>query len=192
MADLGLPDEQIKEILDYKERAYRLVAQVRRHSAAQIASMLVEATDHVKGFERILGDASESIGFEVERLGQTGEPEGVATALITASPGDQKVLYRFTYDAKSSVSGKASTHNVGISGLARHKKDHNAEHALVVVATCDPGEPPKPSPTRRLPPRSVVTCQQTFETIQGGSEKCWWRLAPSLSLEPATSRTSLT
>ena len=24
---------------------------------------------------------------------------------------------------------------------------------------------------------SVTRCQETFETIQGGSEKCWWQLA---------------
>jgi hypothetical protein len=39
--------------------------------------------------------------------------------------------------------------------------------------------------------RSVPTCLQTLKTIQGGSQKRWWRLARSLSLEPATPRTSM-
>jgi Histidine kinase-, DNA gyrase B-, and HSP90-like ATPase len=139
MTDIGLPDDQLREILNYRERAYRLVAQVRRHSASQIVTMLLESTNHPKGFERIVGDALENLGFGVERLGQSGEPEGIATALITpvaptkADDGDQKVAYRFTYDAKSSASGKVATHNIGMSGLARHRKQHGADHTLVVA-----------------------------------------------------------
>jgi hypothetical protein len=136
MADLGIPDDRLKEISDYRERAYRLVAQVGRKSAAQIAAMLLETTNHIKGFERIVGDALEHIGFSVERLGASGEPEGVATALITAAVGatqDQKRLYRFTYDAKSSVHGKVSTGNIGFAGLARHRDEYMADHALVVA-----------------------------------------------------------
>ena len=133
MADIGIPDDRIKEISDYRERAYRLVAQVGRKSAAQIATMLLEATDHPKGFERIIGDALEHIGFSVERLGQSGQPEGVATANITAASGDVPQVYKFTYDAKSSQKGKASTHNVSPSTLARHRKDSGADFALVVA-----------------------------------------------------------
>ncbi|MEI9988470.1 MAG: ATP-binding protein [Rhizomicrobium sp.] len=136
MADIGISDDRIKEISDYRERTYRLVAQVGRRSAAQIASMLVEATNHEKGFERIIGDALEHIGFAVERLGQSGQPEGIATANITAASsgsGDVRQAYSMTYDAKSSARGKASTHNVGFSTLARHRIDAGANYALVVA-----------------------------------------------------------
>ena len=90
-------------------------------------------TDHAKGFERIIGDALEYIGFSVQRLGQAGQPEGVATAIISPAAEDTKVAYRFTYDAKSAQKGKVQTHNVGVAGLARHRKDHNANHTLVVA-----------------------------------------------------------
>jgi hypothetical protein len=136
MTDIGIPDDRLKEISDYRERAYRLVAQVGRRSAAQIATLLVEATNHAKGFERIVGDALEHIGFSVSRLGASGEPEGVATAPITAAFGtveDKKRLYKFTYDAKSSQHGKVSTQNIGFAGLARHRADYQADHTLVVA-----------------------------------------------------------
>jgi len=119
MLDIGIHEHRLTEIRDYKDRALRLVAQVRRRSAAQIATMLKNATAHPKGFERIIGDALEYLGFSVERLGASGEPEGVATAVITPGRGDTKVAYKFTYDAKSSESGRAKTHNVGVAGLAR-------------------------------------------------------------------------
>jgi hypothetical protein len=133
MADIGIHEHRLAEIRDYKDRALRLVAQVRRRSAAQIATLLKNATAHPKGFERIIGDALEYLGFSVERLGASGEPEGVATAVITPGTGDTRVAYKFTYDAKSSESGRAKTHNVGVAGLARHRKDHGADFTLVVA-----------------------------------------------------------
>lgn len=133
MADIGIHEHQLLEIRDYKDRALRLVAQVRRRSAAQIATLLRSATAHPKGFERIIGDALEYLGFSVDRLGASGEPEGVATAVVTPATGDVRVAYKFTYDAKSSETGRAKTHNVGVAALARHRKDHNADYTLVVA-----------------------------------------------------------
>ena len=139
MADIGLSTDQLSEIREYKDRAYRLVAQVRRRSASQIATLLVQATGHPKGFERIIGDALEYIGFSVERLGQSGEPEGIATAVVSPTQGDVRVAYKFNYDAKSSERGKVKTHNVGIAGLARHRADHQADHTLVVAPSFEEG-----------------------------------------------------
>jgi len=133
MADIGIHEHRLAEIRDYKDRALRLVAQVRRRSAAQIATLLKNATAHPKGFERIIGDALDYLGFSVERLGASGEPEGVATAVVTPASGDVRVAYKFTYDAKSSETGRAKTHNVGVAGLARHRKDYNADFTLVVA-----------------------------------------------------------
>ncbi|MEW6596520.1 MAG: ATP-binding protein [Pseudomonadota bacterium] len=139
MTDIGLSIDQTTEIRDYKDRAYRLVAQVRRRSAAQIASLLIGATGHAKGFERIIGDALEFIGFAVQRLGASGEPEGVATAIASPAEGDTRVTYKFTYDAKSSVKGVVKTSNVGIAGLARHRTDYDAQHTLVVAPAFEEG-----------------------------------------------------
>lgn len=139
MTDIGLSIDQTTEIRDYKDRAYRLVAQVRRRSAAQIASLLINATNHAKGFERIIGDALEFIGLAVKRLGASGEPEGVATAIVSPAEGDTRVAYKFTYDAKSTAKGVVKTSNVGIAGLARHRSDYDAEHTLVVAPGYETG-----------------------------------------------------
>ena len=139
MTDIGLSVDQTTEIRDYKDRAYRLVAQVRRRSAAQIASLLIGATGHAKGFERIIGDALEFIGFAVQRLGASGEPEGVATAIASPAEGDTRVTYKFTYDAKSSAKGVVKTSNVGIAGLARHRTNYGAQHTLVVAPSFEEG-----------------------------------------------------
>ena len=152
MVDLGIPQEQLDEIRDYKDRAFRLVAQVRRRSATQIASLLMSTTAHARGFERIIGDALEHIGFSVQRLGQSGQPEGLASAVVSPGLNDARVAYKLTYDAKSSSSGKSTTHNVGVAGLARHRQDHGANHTLVVSPGFSSGALEKECETARLLP----------------------------------------
>jgi len=139
MADLGIEQIQLEEIRNYKDRAFRLVAQVRRRSAAQIASMLNGATSHVKGLERIVGDALEHLGYSVQRLGASGEPEGVARAVLSPDGDAGSHAYIFTYDAKSTVNGKVKTGNVGVAGLARHRDNYNANYSLVVAPEFETG-----------------------------------------------------
>ena len=133
MLDSGLPEDRLMEISDYRDRMLRLVATLRRRTAPQIVKLLSETSIHVKGFEIIVGDALDYLGFVVERMGQPGKPEGLASAIISREDDDQRQDYKLTYDAKSSIHGKASAGNVGVSGLARHKKDLNADYALVVA-----------------------------------------------------------
>jgi len=132
--DSGISEERLEEIRDYRDRMHRLVANLRRQSAPQIAKLLSETTDHIKGFETIVGDALEYLGFVVDRMGEPGKPEGVASAIVSRQ-GDNSngENYKLTYDAKSSLKGKASAGNVGVAGLARHRDDYNAQYSLVVA-----------------------------------------------------------
>lgn len=138
MLSIGVDSEHLRQTLEYRDQIYRLLAQISRKTGPQIAEMLEAATGHAKGLERIVGDALEYLGFVVQRLGQSGEPEGVAIAPITPVVGEKnedhlQVNYRFTYDAKSSGSGKSQTGNLGIAGLDRHREKYEAAHILVVA-----------------------------------------------------------
>lgn len=132
--DSGISEERLDEIRDYRDRMHRLVANLRRQSAPQIAKLLSETTDHIKGFEIIVGDALEYLGFVVVRMGESGKPEGTASAIVSRQ-GDNGTSenYKLTYDAKSSQKGKASAGNVGVAGLARHRDDYEAQYSLVVA-----------------------------------------------------------
>ncbi|MEO3854719.1 ATP-binding protein [Acrocarpospora sp. B8E8] len=116
----------------YRDQLLRLVARLRRKSGFQIAQLLDLASVHPKdkAFETILGDALESLGFSVKRLGGSGNPEGVATAFIT--PGKNQASYSFTYDAKSSINKKVQAKDANLAGLVRHRTDHEADYSLVV------------------------------------------------------------
>lgn len=135
ISDLGVDESQHEQIREYRDQILRLLAQLNRKSGATIAGMLAEAGSSAKGLEKIVGDALRYLGYIVEPLGQPGEPEGIATAPLPPSPTHQhmKASYRFTYDAKSTKHSKVSTGNVKVSGLARHRDDKTADHALVVA-----------------------------------------------------------
>ena len=131
--DSGLPEERLSEIREYRDRMQRLVALMRRRSPISIAEAINNMTADVKGFETIIGDALDSLGFVVERMGQSGKPEGLATAIISRQSDDEVEEYSFTYDAKSTQHGRVPVGNVGVSGLARHKADCAANFSLVIA-----------------------------------------------------------
>lgn len=139
MADVGIDQSMVEEVREFRDEVLRLVARVRRRSGAQIAEMLLAASSHAKAFETILGDALEYLGFDVERKGDPGEPEGIATAPVPAGKTDQHVSYRFTYDAKSSGKGKSKTGNIKTGTLEKHRRKYNADHILVVAPGFEKG-----------------------------------------------------
>ncbi|WP_019912442.1 ATP-binding protein [Paenibacillus sp. HW567] len=129
----GVDYSVIEEIQSYRDHVYRLMARVRRKTGVEISNLLHEvATTHAKGMEQAIGDALEYLGFLVDRKGQPGEPEGVATALLSAKD-DRVRTYTFTYDAKVSSHGKAKTQNLNVAGLVRHRNNYNADYTLVVA-----------------------------------------------------------
>ena len=169
MLDSGLPEDRLTEISDYRDRMLRLVATLRRRTAPQIVKLLSEITDHVQGFEVIVGDALDYLGFVVERMGQPGKPEGIASAIISRESDEQKQDYKLTYDAKSSIHAKASAGNVGVSGLARHKKDHNADYALVVAPAFAKGALQKECKENKITPMSAEALGRLVSvTLQHG------------------------
>ena len=139
MLHIGLDSALLDESRVFRDHIFRLIAQSTRRTGAQIAQLLIKATANAKGLELIVGDALEYLGFEVLRLGTKGEPEGVATAPTAPAPDDQPEeppkpsTYKFTYDAKSSASGRSTTGNLHVAGLIRHKDKYKADHTLVVA-----------------------------------------------------------
>lgn len=138
MLDTGIHDHIRREVAMYRDQLLRLVARVSRRNAVQVAQLLVDVATHPKAFEQIVGDALEHLGFIVTRLGQSGEPEGIAAAPLPPRPTMDPYVhetraYKFTYDAKSTNKTRVQTKDVNISGLARHRRKHGADYTLVVA-----------------------------------------------------------
>jgi hypothetical protein len=139
MLAAGLAIDTVDDIRTYRDESLRLIAQVNRRTGPQLAKMLEEVTADARALETILDESLAYLGFIVEPKGQSGEPEGVATAPATRRENDAQVSYTFTYDAKSSKTGKAKTGNLGTAGLRRHRERYEASHTLVVAPDYEAG-----------------------------------------------------
>lgn len=138
MADRGIDPTAIEEVLDFRDQVLRRIALVRRRSGAEIARILINAGTW-RGLEIIVADALEYLGFSVQRIGGSNEPEGVVTAAVTATKQDKRQAYTFTYDTKHSASGKVQTGNVHSGGLRRHRENYAADHTLIVAPSFQSG-----------------------------------------------------
>jgi hypothetical protein len=139
--EIGIDPVQLEELRRDRDRLARLIAQIDRRSGVGVARILIEVATYkdYKAFEILVGDALEYLGYAVERMGASGEPEGLARAFPTPTAGGKSQSYSFSYDAKSSKSGKVKTSNVNIAGLKRHRKAHTAQFALVIAPDFEKG-----------------------------------------------------
>ncbi len=131
LIDAGVSPSQLTEAAHYRDLLQRLLSRMNRRTALEVARILITAGSDEKGLEELTGDALESLGFDVSRKGQSGEPEGVARAFVTPSAADRST-YSFTYDAKSSI-GRVQAKDVNTAGLKRHRLKHSADFTLVVA-----------------------------------------------------------
>jgi hypothetical protein len=140
--DIGIDASALASIREYRDRLLRYKAMESRMSGPHIAKLLLETqhrSDQPKQLETVVADALRYIGFEVKGLGQSGEPEGVASAYgIPTKKAPSKEdpnppLFTFTYDAKSSKHGTAQTVNINFDGVVEHRDRYKANFALVVA-----------------------------------------------------------
>lgn len=139
MLTLGVDPAIVDDVRIYRDESLRLIAMVNRRTGPQLAGLLESVTDDDKALEKILDESLSYLGFVVDPKGQSGEPEGIATAPATRGQRGTVESYTFTYDAKSSKTGKVKTHNVGMAGLKRHRGKYDADYTLVVAPDYEDG-----------------------------------------------------
>lgn len=152
--DLGIDNAQISELRRARDRMARIVAKIHRRSGSQIATLLLEVSTHpdFRALEIIVGDALEYLGLQVTRIGGSGQPEGIARAKLAPAKGGEPQAFSFSYDAKSSGSGKAQTGNCNIAGLARHRENHEVDHVLLVAPDFQAGALEQECATHQITP----------------------------------------
>lgn len=140
LLDAGVDATQVGDMTAYRDQLQRLIARMNRRTAGQIAEMLLAAVDNAKGLEELVGDALEYLGLDVVRKGQTGEPEGLATAPLTPNADDEPTRYSFTYDAKSTGRERVKAKDLNTAALRRHRKKYEANFTLVIAPDFEVGE----------------------------------------------------
>lgn len=146
--DIGVAPSALESIRNYRDQLFRFRALQRRQSGTYIAKLLLQMqhdSANSKRLEAVLSDALRYLGFQVEDLATSGEPEGIASAYTTptfSTPTKDKPkppLFSFSFDAKSSKHESASTGNIKLDGVVEHRDRHKADYALIVAPGYEEG-----------------------------------------------------
>jgi len=131
---IDMRPEDVNDVLSKRDNFLReLVYSSDRLSAPLIAQMVRDSAGDDKGLENALAKGFRSLGFDVIQMGKSGDPDGLATANLGVRQDTNGIAkYTIAYDAKSTKNTRVQTGNVNIAGIARHRKDYNAEFAVVV------------------------------------------------------------
>jgi hypothetical protein len=131
----GAKQDMIDTVLAARDQLLRNVAQESgRRTALTVANALRNARNDQVQLEIEVVEAFRSLGFEATRLGKKGKPDGIAEALLAPDAQRQPRSYKVSLEAKSKEKegAKVSAKSVGISGIARQRKEFTCQHAVVV------------------------------------------------------------
>lgn len=126
---------KIENFLSARDQLLRnLTNESGRQSALSLANALSEARNSPDRLEKAVCDGFRSLGFDVTPLGKRGEPDGVASAHLSADEQGKSRHYRVSLEAKSKeTSGTAvSAKDVGIATVAQHRDKRECDHAIVI------------------------------------------------------------
>ena len=140
--ETGIEPEKLEGVRDFRNRLMQFRALARRQSGTHIAQILLAVqhnSEESEQLEEIVGDALGYLGFHVRKMGQTGEPEGLAKAYaitrtwVPTAEEPEQPIYSLTYDAKSTKHERAKTGNLSLDGVEEHRKKYGANYALVLA-----------------------------------------------------------
>lgn len=126
---MGLDERITHEILLWRDKQYRLLAQTKEHSVHKIGEDLKRASAKSTGqdFEIAIVSVLQAMGFVAKRDGASGQKD----ILMTAPCGPES--FTFTFEAKAKLSGELQNDSAEIGGAAAHRDEAKAEHAVVVT-----------------------------------------------------------
>lgn len=133
MIEADIPDSVRISLLEKRDRTFRNLSQQNPHSAAAVAQGIADAESDANGLEDVLVDAFNILGFSATRLGKNGRPDGIGIAELVRHSKISSDSYKLIWDAKSTIHTKASSTNISIAGIDRHRDDYSADFACVIA-----------------------------------------------------------
>ena len=140
--ETGIEPEKLEGVREFRNRLMQFRALARRESGTHIAQILLAVqhkSDESEQLEAIVGDALGYLGLQVQKLGKSGEPEGIAKAYaisrswVPTAEKPEQPIYSLTYDTKSTKHERARTGNLSLDGIEEHRRHYGADYALVVA-----------------------------------------------------------
>ncbi|MGI4734137.1 MAG: ATP-binding protein [Janthinobacterium lividum] len=129
LLETGLDEHTIEEILRWRDRQFRLLAQTKPDSLLTLSEELRRASHQTNGhvFEKAVVALLKAMGFEAERDGLSGKKD----ILMHAPCGTES--YKFIFEAKGKLNGDVENDKAEVSGAAAHRVDAQAEHAVIIA-----------------------------------------------------------
>lgn len=131
----GLRQDQIDAVMTGRDQLLRYVASESGHvTPLSIANSLRDSRNDQDKLEQWVVEAFRVLGFESTRIGKSGNPDGIAEAVLGPDASKQPRRYKVSLEAKSKEKPgtTVSAKTVGISTIARQRKKYSCEHAIVV------------------------------------------------------------
>ena len=132
---IGVKAKEIDEFLSARDQLLRHLAnESGRQSALAIANALSDARNSPDRLEECVCNAFRSLGFDVTPLGQRGNPDGIATAHLSAGDSGTPRHYSVSLEAKSKERPdvRVAAKDVDIASVIRHRNNFECDHAVVV------------------------------------------------------------
>jgi len=129
---MGLDEKVIRDAIGRRDELLRqFVRSSARRTAGMIALALQDAKEDENRLEEEMRAAFEAMGFaNVIRIGGSGKPDGTAEAHLAAAEDGRPQRYKVGLEAKSGQT--VSAQRLNVSGIARHMRDYNCDHHLVI------------------------------------------------------------
>lgn len=116
---------EVSHVIVIRDEAERLAEQIRNAA--------LESSD-ATGFERVIREAFEFLGFVAEHKSGPGDTD----VLVTAALGQE--TYKSIVDGKSSRHGRVGNQQINWLALGRHKQQHKTDYILVVAPSFSSGD----------------------------------------------------
>src|ERR1051326_9619472 len=126
----GLNQAQMDGVMTVRDELLRNVAKESgRMTPLMVANALRNARNDQDQLEIWVVEAFRSLGFEATRIGGEGQPDGSAEGLLAPGAEKQPQRYKVSLEAKSKkkAGAKVSAKTVGISTIARQRKDFDCQ-----------------------------------------------------------------
>ena len=158
LIESGYKQDDAHAIMEKRDRTLRTLTYGERQLSTNLAIMLDDAVNNEKPLETVLCESFRSLGYEVDQISGSGEPDGVAVACL-GYRGQQDCKYKICLDAKSTLSEKVKTGNVHMDASIIHQDDHGADYVVIVGKDFDGSEVPD-SLINKASRKLEITCMR--------------------------------
>lgn len=131
--ELGIDETDIHSIMKKRDETFRQLALADRESLPAAAQLLRDSVASPTGLEDAVYRAFLSLGFEAQKIGGNGKPDGYAEAFLGYNPDGSPKNYSLTFDAKSTAGERIAAGAAKLSGLKRHQSDYGATYSVEVA-----------------------------------------------------------